>query len=92
MAGLLRAHPRIDGVWTANDVMAFGALAALREAGCRAAVVGINGLPAATGHIERGTMLASVDFSAFTIAALAARAVLRPARPGGAVGDHGRRS
>lgn len=77
MAELLRAHPQIDGVWTANDVMAFGALKALRETGRTATVVGINGLPAAIEHIERGTMLASVDFSAFNIAAIAARAVLR---------------
>lgn len=77
MAELLAAHPRIDGVWTANDVMAFGALDALDDAGRTATVVGINGLPAAIEHIERGTMLASVDFSAFNIAAIAAQAVLR---------------
>lgn len=77
MAELLAAHPQIDGVWTANDVMAFGALDALQAAGRTARVVGINGLPAAIEHIERGTMLASADFSAFNIAATAARAVLR---------------
>jgi len=77
MAELLAAHSQIDGVWTANDVMAFGALEALRAAGRTARVVGINGLPAAIEHIERGAMLASADFSAFNIAATAARAALR---------------
>lgn len=77
MAELLAAHPRIDGVWTANDVMAFGALEALAEAGRTAEVVGVNGLPAAIDHIEQGRMLASVDFSAFNIAAIATRAMLR---------------
>jgi ribose transport system substrate-binding protein len=77
MAELLAAHPEIDGVWTANDVMAFGALDALDAAGRRATVVGINGLPEAIQHIERGTMLASVDFSAFNIAAIAAASMLR---------------
>lgn len=77
MEELLQAHPQIDGVWTANDVMAFGALSALQEAGRTATVVGINGLPAAIGYIERGIMLASVDFSAFNIAAIATQAVLR---------------
>ncbi|MDP3238872.1 MAG: sugar ABC transporter substrate-binding protein [Reyranella sp.] len=77
MGELLHAHPQIDGVWTANDVMAFGALSALQEAGRTATVVGINGLPAAIGYIERGIMLASVDFSAFNIAAVATQAVLR---------------
>jgi ribose transport system substrate-binding protein len=77
MAELLARHPRIDGVWTANDLMAFGALEALAAAGRQAKVVGINGLPAAIEHIECGTMLASADFSAFNIAAIATRAVLR---------------
>ena len=77
MEELLQAHLQIDGVWTANDVMAFGALKALEEAGRTATVVGINGLPAAIDHIERGIMLASVDFSAFNIASIAAQAVLR---------------
>ena len=76
MARLLAEHPRIDGVWTGNDLMAFGALDALAEAGRRAQVVGINGLPGAIERIEQGTMLASVDFSAFNIAAIAARAAL----------------
>ena len=80
MAGLLAEHPRIDGVWTGNDLMAFGALEALAEAGRTAKVVGINGLPGAIERIERGTMLASVDFSAFNIAAIAARAALRHLR------------
>jgi ribose transport system substrate-binding protein len=77
MAMLLARHPAIDGVWAANDLMALGALDALGEAQRVAKVVGINGLPAAIEHIERGTMLASADFSAFKIAAIAARAVLR---------------
>ncbi len=76
-ARLLAQHPQIDGVWTGNDLMAFGALDALAEAGRRAQVVGINGLPGAIERIEQGTMLASVDFSAFNIAAIAARAALR---------------
>ena len=77
MAELLKDHPRIDGVWTANDVMAFGALDALADSGRTAEVVGVNGLPWAIDHIEHGRMLASVDFSAFNIAAIATRAMLR---------------
>ena len=77
MAELLKDHPHIDGVWCANDVMAFGALEALADAGRTAKVVGVNGLPAAIEHIEAGRMLASVDFSAFNIAAIATRAALR---------------
>jgi ribose transport system substrate-binding protein len=82
MARLLAAHDAIDGVWTANDVMAFGVLEALAAAGRTAKVVGVNGLPEAIDHIERGTMQASVDFSAFNIAAIAAQAALRHLRGG----------
>lgn len=77
MEELLAEHPRIDGVWTANDMMAFGAVDALAAAGRKAGVVGINGLPEAIANIERGAMLASADFSALNIAAIATRAVLR---------------
>lgn len=71
-ARLLAEHAEIDGVWAANDLMAFGALEALQAAGRTAKLVGVNGLAAAIDHIERGTMLASVDFSAFAIATRAA--------------------
>ena len=80
MARLIGEHPEIDGVWTSNDVMAFGALEALAAAGRSARVVGVNGLPEAIDHIERGTMQASADFSAFNIAGIAARAALRHLR------------
>jgi len=80
MAELLAAHPTIDGVWTANDVMAFGAVDALAAAGRRAEVVGVNGLPEAIANIRRGAMLATADFSALNIAAIATRAVLRHLR------------
>jgi ribose transport system substrate-binding protein len=77
MARLLAEHEDIDGVWTSNDVMAFGVLEALAAAGRTAKVVGVNGLPEALANIERGTMQATVDFSAFNIAGIAARAALR---------------
>ena len=80
MAELLVAHPEIDGVWTANDMMAFGAVDALAAAGRRAEVVGVNGLPEAIANIQRGAMLATADFSALNIAAIATRAVLRHLR------------
>ncbi len=80
MARLLAEHGEIDGAWTSNDVMAFGVLQALAAAGRTAKVVGVNGLPEAIDNIERGTMQASVDFSAFNIAAIAARAALRHLR------------
>ena len=50
MTTLLAADPRIDAVFVANDVMAFGAMRALRNAGRRVpddvAVVGFDDIPA----------------------------------------------
>jgi len=50
MAELLSADPRLDAVFAANDLMAFGAMRALRNAGRRipedVAVVGFDDLPA----------------------------------------------
>jgi ribose transport system substrate-binding protein len=80
MTELLMAHSGIEGVWTANDMMAFGAVDALAAAGRRAEVVGINGLPEAIANIQRGAMLATADFSALNIAAIATHAVLRHLR------------
>ncbi|MBO0344308.1 sugar ABC transporter substrate-binding protein [Roseibium sp. CAU 1637] len=73
----LKNHPQIDGIWAANDVMVYGALDALNEADRAAQLVGANGLDGAINLIEDGTMLATVEFSAFKIACTAARAGLR---------------
>ncbi|MBN9671519.1 sugar ABC transporter substrate-binding protein [Roseibium aggregatum] len=73
----LRKHPEIDGIWAANDVMVYGALDAMKEADRSAKLVGANGLDGAIRLIEEGTMLATVEFSAFKIACTAARAGLR---------------
>jgi ribose transport system substrate-binding protein len=80
MAAMLLKHPRIDGIWAANDAMAFGALDALAEAGRTAKIVGANGLEDAVQRIENGTMLASVDFSSFKLGCLAAQAAIRHLR------------
>lgn len=77
MAGMLRRHVSLDGVVACNDEMALGALEALRAAGRRAQVVGVNGILEAVRQIEAGTLLASVDFDAFKIACIAAQAALR---------------
>jgi DNA-binding LacI/PurR family transcriptional regulator len=50
MTKLLAADPRLDAVFAANDVMAFGAMRTLRNAGRRipddVAVVGFDDIPA----------------------------------------------
>jgi ribose transport system substrate-binding protein len=87
MVGMLKKYPQIDGVIAANDVMALGALDAMREADRTALVVGTNGLMEAVRQIETGTLLASVDFNTFKIACIAVETVMR-SRAGRSVPDN----
>jgi ribose transport system substrate-binding protein len=65
MENLIQSFPQIDGVLSANDPMAVGALEALDGAGRKAMVVGINGSPEAIGLIKSGKLLATGDFNGF---------------------------
>lgn len=80
VADWLPHHDRLDAVLAANDAMALGALEALRAAGHRAAVVGVNAVPEAVAAIRRGEMLASADFNAMGMAALATECAVRHLR------------
>ncbi|RKP47801.1 sugar ABC transporter substrate-binding protein [Pararobbsia silviterrae] len=55
---LLSAHPDVDGVWSANDNMALGSIAALKEVGKsgQVKVSGTDGIPDAFDAIKEGTM------------------------------------
>jgi ribose transport system substrate-binding protein len=80
MEKFLQAYSQIDGVLSANDGMALGALEALKQAGRTATVIGINGILPAVKEIEAGGLLASVDFNMFKIGCTATRAALRHLR------------
>jgi ribose transport system substrate-binding protein len=80
MQTFLSEHPQIDAVLSANDGMALGALEALKEANRTAIVIGINGILPAVKLIERGEILASVDFNMFKIGCTATRAAVRHLR------------
>ncbi len=80
MADLLPTLPKLDAVLCANDTMALGVLDALAEAGRVAAVTGINGIIPAAQAIGAGRMLASLDYSGFTMGCLATQAALRHLR------------
>ncbi|MEQ8813897.1 MAG: sugar ABC transporter substrate-binding protein [Thalassobaculum sp.] len=77
MARMLERHARIDGVVAANDAMALGAIAALREAGREAAVVGINAMPDAIRAIRSGAMLATVSYDALSLVCTGVHAAVR---------------
>ncbi len=59
---MLVAHPDIDGVWTANDDMAMGAIQALKEVGLagKVKVVGCDGIPEMFDAIKGGLAAATV--------------------------------
>lgn len=59
---LLQAHPQIDAVFAANDMMALGAVEAIRAAGRtgRIRVIGFDAIDEARAAIAEGTLAASV--------------------------------
>jgi ribose transport system substrate-binding protein len=59
---MLQAHPEIDTVFACNDMMALGAVEAIRAAGKtgKIKVVGFDAVEDARKAINEGTMLASV--------------------------------
>jgi ribose transport system substrate-binding protein len=59
---MLVAHPDIDGVWTANDDMAMGAIQALKEAGLagKVLVTGCDGIPEMFDAIKSGLAAATI--------------------------------
>lgn len=73
---------RVDGILCANDVMALGVLDVL-DRDARGApeslplIVGVNALPEAIAEIARGRLLATADFDAMSMCALATEAAIR---------------
>ncbi len=80
VAQWLAANDGFDACLAANDVMALGVVDALRAAGRKAAVAGVNAIPEAIAAIKQGDMLATVDFSAMHMAALATECAVRHLR------------
>jgi ribose transport system substrate-binding protein len=80
VARWLADNAGLDGCLAANDVMALGAVDALRAGGRRAAVAGVNAIPEAIAAIKGGDMLATVDFSAMHMAYLATECAVRHLR------------
>jgi len=80
IARWLAAGGAFDGCLAANDIMAVGAVDALRAAGRRAAVAGINAIPEAIAAIRSGEMVATADFNAMRMAYLATECAVRHLR------------
>jgi ribose transport system substrate-binding protein len=72
-----------DGVLCANDVMALGVLDALQSSGRSTPpplIVGVNAIPEAVDAIIAGRMLATADFNAMAMCAVATEAAIRHLR------------
>lgn len=70
----------LDGCLAANDIMAIGVIDALRAAGRKASVAGVNAIPQAIEAIRRGEMVATADFNAMRMAYLATECAARHLR------------
>jgi ribose transport system substrate-binding protein len=80
MKGLLRSGPQIDGVLAANDPMAIGAVEALKSAGKKAAVIGINASKEVLDLVKAGDVIGSGDYNGFTQGCLGAEIAIRNLR------------
>jgi ribose transport system substrate-binding protein len=72
MENLLQANPQIDGVLTIVDTMGMGALDAIEGAGREGIIVAsIDGIEEAVEAVRDGRMLATAEFSGFSMSCLA---------------------
>lgn len=76
----LAANGPVDGICAANDVMAIGAMGALDDTRQSSTVVGVNAIPDAIAAIRAGRMLATADFNAMWMCALATECLVRHLR------------
>jgi ribose transport system substrate-binding protein len=79
-AELLHSGVSFDAVLAANDVMALGMIDALDAAGRKSVVAGVNAIPEAITAIKEGKLLATTDFDAMNMAAVATEAAIRHLR------------
>ena len=77
MARFLATQPDLDGVISANDIMALGALEAMKEAGRYFPIVGMNAMPDAVKAIIAGKLLATVSYDALSLVGMAVQAAIR---------------
>jgi ribose transport system substrate-binding protein len=81
-ADILAADHHVDGIFAANDLMALGAVAAVRSAGRRGhvAVIGVDGIGEALDAVMHGDLSATVAQYPYTMGQLGVEACLAAAR------------
>jgi ribose transport system substrate-binding protein len=79
-AEFLRSFPQLDGIMAANDPMAIGAVDALKAAGRKAAVVGINASREVMDLIKSGDVIGSGDYDTFVQGCIGVEMAVRTIR------------
>ncbi len=77
---LLGSFPQIDGILAANDPMAIGAVDALKAAGGKSLVAGINASREVMDLIKSGDILGSGDYDTFVQGCIAVEMAVRTVR------------
>jgi ribose transport system substrate-binding protein len=79
-AGFLSSFPQIDGILAANDPMAIGAVDALKAAGRKSLVAGINASREVMDLIKSGDVIGSGDYDTFVQGCIAVEIAVRAIR------------
>jgi ribose transport system substrate-binding protein len=79
-AGFLRSYPQLDGILAANDPMAIGAVDALKAAGRKSLVVGINASREVMDLLKSGDVIGSGDYDTFEQGCIAVELAVRTLR------------
>jgi ribose transport system substrate-binding protein len=79
---ILRAHPRLSGIFAANDLMALGAVDAVRGLGKSAQikVIGLDGITDALAAVHAGSMSATVSQYPYLMGVMAVEACVAAVR------------
>jgi ribose transport system substrate-binding protein len=79
---ILRAHPRISGLFAASDLMALGVADALRAAGRTGGirVIGLDGIAEALDAVQAGTLSATVSQYPYVMGQMAVEACAAASR------------
>jgi ABC-type sugar transport system substrate-binding protein len=79
---ILRAHPRLSGIFAANDLMALGASDAIRAAGRSGEIkiIGLDGIPDALDAVRAGSMSATVSQYPYLMGLMAVEACVAAVR------------
>jgi ABC-type sugar transport system substrate-binding protein len=79
---ILEGHPRLDGFFAANDLMALGVADAVRAAGKAddVAIIGLDGIPEALDAVRAGSMSATVSQYPYVMGQMAVEACVAVTR------------